>query len=182
MSTISLHVTVREQIDKYRKHCLWRGNDDSNRINAKVAWHMVTKSKDEGGLGVLDLKTQNEALLIKNLHKFFNKANIPWVQLVWEKHYKNGKLPDHIKRGSFWWKDILKLLDKFKGLASVTVSDGSSCLLWEDCWSGQPLRLAFPELHSFAKKPNISLASAANTVSTFNLFNLPLSVEAFQQF
>jgi hypothetical protein len=59
MSTISLHVTVREQIDKYRKHCLWRGNDDSNRINAKAAWHMVSKSKDEGGLGVLDLKTQN---------------------------------------------------------------------------------------------------------------------------
>jgi hypothetical protein len=29
------------------------------------------------GLGVLDLKTQNEALLIKNLHKFFNRLDIP---------------------------------------------------------------------------------------------------------
>jgi hypothetical protein len=43
---------------------------------------MVTKSKDEGGLGVLDLRTQNEALLIKNLHKFFNRADIPWVHLI----------------------------------------------------------------------------------------------------
>lgn len=27
------------------------------------------------------------------LHKFFNKADIPWVKLIWEKHYINGKLP-----------------------------------------------------------------------------------------
>jgi len=38
---------------------------------------MVTKSKEEGGLGVLDLKTQNEALLLKNFHKFYNRADIP---------------------------------------------------------------------------------------------------------
>lgn len=62
---------------------------------------MVTRAKDEGGLGVLDLKTQNEALLIKNLHKFFNKIDIPWVKLVWEKYYSNGKLPNHTKKGSF---------------------------------------------------------------------------------
>lgn len=78
MGSFYLHVSVREQIDKYRKHCLWRGSDDNNRVNAKAAWTMVTKAKDEGGLGVLDLKTQNEALLLKHLHKFFSKADIPW--------------------------------------------------------------------------------------------------------
>jgi hypothetical protein len=77
MSTFSMHVTIREQIDKYRKNYLWRGSDENNRVNAKAAWTMVTRAKDEGGLGVLDLKTQNEALLIKNLHKFFNRLDIP---------------------------------------------------------------------------------------------------------
>jgi hypothetical protein len=59
---------------------------------------MVTKSKEEGGLGVLDLKTQNEALLLKNFHKFYNRANIPWVHLIWEKYYSNGRLPNHVKK------------------------------------------------------------------------------------
>jgi hypothetical protein len=113
---------------------LWRGSDDNNRINAKAAWPMVSRPKNDGGLGILDLKTQNEAILIiKNLHKFFNRTHIPWVHLVWEKRYANGRLPNHVKKGSFWWRDILKLLDKFKGMASVSVYNGVSCLFWEDC-------------------------------------------------
>jgi hypothetical protein len=35
---------------------------------------MVCLPKSEGGLGVLQLETHNDALLLKNLHKFFNNA------------------------------------------------------------------------------------------------------------
>jgi hypothetical protein len=55
-------------------------------------------------------------MLLKYLQKFFSKAGIPWVNLVWETYYSNGKLPGLHKKGSFWWKDLVKLLDKFKGL------------------------------------------------------------------
>ena len=88
---------------------------------------MVCRSKEEGGLGVLNIKTQNEALLLKHLHKFFNKEDVPWVSLVWEKYYSNGRLPGNSRQGSFWWKDVLKLLEKFKGMAKVNVNNGKSC-------------------------------------------------------
>jgi hypothetical protein len=35
------------------------------------------------------LEIQNHALLLKFLHKFYQKQVIPWVQLVWEKHYQD---------------------------------------------------------------------------------------------
>lgn len=98
-----MHKTVIKQVDKYRKHALWRGGDIKNKSPPKAAREMVCLQKSEGGLGVLNLRPQNEALLLKYLDKFFNRKDIPWVHLVWEKHYKNGKLPNHIKRGSFWW-------------------------------------------------------------------------------
>ena len=79
LGTYLLPKTVIDQIDKYRKHCLWRG---SNIGPPKAAWKMVCLPKEEGGLGVLNLKTQNEAMLLKNLHKFFNKVDTPWVQLI----------------------------------------------------------------------------------------------------
>lgn len=119
MYTFKLQGTVIEQIDKYRKRCLWRGSDINSKKPASAAWPMVCKSKSEGGLGALNLRTQNDALLLKFLHKFFNREDIPWVNLVWESHYKNGKLPISNNKGSFWWKDIIKLLDSYKGLTKV---------------------------------------------------------------
>lgn len=68
-----------------------------------------------------------------------------------EQNYSNGRLPNHTKKGSFWCRNILKLLDKYKGLASVDAGDGLSCMLWDDCWTGPPLKLTYPELISFAK-------------------------------
>lgn len=66
--------------------------------------------KKKGGLGILNLRNQNTALQLKNLDKFFNKKDIPWVNLIWSTHYKNGKLPQASKNyGSFYWRDVLKL-------------------------------------------------------------------------
>lgn len=90
--------TIIMQIDKFRKHFLWRGSDLNERKPPKAAWKLVCVPKDEGGLGIIDIEKQNKALLLKNLHKFFNKTDLPRVHLVPEKHYRNGKLPSHTKK------------------------------------------------------------------------------------
>jgi len=41
------------------------------------------------------------------------------------------------KKSSFWWRDILKLLGKYKGMAQVNISNGTTCLLWNDLWEGE---------------------------------------------
>jgi hypothetical protein len=60
MCTLKLPDTVLDVIDKFRKNSLWRGTD----VNAKgynlAAWEMVIVPKDKGGLGVKNLKLQNE--------------------------------------------------------------------------------------------------------------------------
>jgi hypothetical protein len=53
----------------------------------------VCKPKKRGVLGVIKLRLQNEALLMKNLDKFFSKADLPWVNLVWSQYYGNGRVP-----------------------------------------------------------------------------------------
>jgi hypothetical protein len=89
--------------------------------NPLAAWNRVTRPKSEGGLGVLKISVQNDALLLKNYHKFFNRLDLPWVHLLWDNYYNSGSVPDHRMKGSFWWRDILKLLDTFKALARVQV-------------------------------------------------------------
>jgi hypothetical protein len=118
---------------------------------------------------------------MKNLDKFFNKKDVPWVALIWEKHYSNGRLPNHIKKGLFWWRDILKLLDWYKLFSSVTVRRGETCRFWLDKWSQEPLQLQYPQLFSFTRNKNISVQEFCSQTPIQDLFSLPVSTEAFQQ-
>jgi hypothetical protein len=62
----------------------------------------VQRPKSQGGLGVIDLATQNRALLLKHLHKFFNKAKVPCVDLTWKAYYSAILAPQaRSPRGSF---------------------------------------------------------------------------------
>jgi hypothetical protein len=85
MCCLDIPVSIKKQCVKFMRYCLWRKKNNEVQSNgpALVAWEKICRPKDQGGLGVLDLRTQNEALLLKNLHKFFNKMDIPWVKLIW---------------------------------------------------------------------------------------------------
>jgi hypothetical protein len=172
-------IAILNQIDKYRRHCLWRGGD----INGKNTSGCMKngKSKLKGGLGIINLRLQNEVLLMKNLHKFYNKDEMPWVQLIWSNYYRNGQVLGQVKKGSFWWKDNLKLLNCFKGIAQVIVGKGDTVLFWNDLWNGRILNQAYPHLFSFTNKENITLQKVFQLDELHNLFNLPLSEEAFTQ-
>lgn len=79
MCSLALPKEVIKQIDKYRRHCLWTNSDVNAKTPPKAAWEMICMPRDEEGLSVIYIKKQNKALLIKNLHKFFNCVNLPWV-------------------------------------------------------------------------------------------------------
>jgi hypothetical protein len=99
--TIKLHKGVVKQLDKYMKHCLWRGSDLNSKKTLQRCLANGLSAKKQGGLGVIDRSLHNDAMLLKFMHKFFNKEDIPWIQLIWENYYANGKLPSQNKRGSF---------------------------------------------------------------------------------
>lgn len=80
-----------------------------------MPWEIARKPKDQGGLGIIDIKSQNDALLMKFLDKFYNKAEILWMDLTWSKLYANKQTPPHVRSpvGSFRLKEILSLHKSF---------------------------------------------------------------------
>lgn len=182
MCSLAIPKTVIKQIDKYRKHCLWRGSDVNGRGQPKAAWTLICTPKDQGGLGVINIEDQNKALLLKNLHKFFNRAQIPWVSIIWEKHYPNGKLPGTVNKGSFWWRDNLKNLQEFKQMVQIQIKNGETCLFWQDNWGQHCLKNRYPELLSFVKNKSISVAAAWAQQDMTQMFHLPVSEIAYNQF
>jgi hypothetical protein len=87
--------------------------------------------------------------------------------------------------GSFWWKDVLKLLDNFRGIVAVKMGKGNTFLFWSDNWivnqGNVPLKSRFPRLFSYVLNENVSAAEAYSTVELEDMFYLPLSTIAYQE-
>jgi len=96
LCTISLPQGILKQIERIMRQCLWKGNTDTPR-QSLAAWDLVCRPKSFGGLGVMDLSIQNDALLIKHLFKFFNKMDVLWVSLIWDTYYASAPPPNSRK-------------------------------------------------------------------------------------
>lgn len=167
-----------KQIDTYRKHYLW-----SRKGTCLVAWETACKAKD-GGLGIIDLKTQNNALLLKFLDKFYQKSDIPWVELTWSKLYANNQIPPQTRGPvrSFWWKEIMNLFEDFQTLTSCKPNKDDTVVFLNQTWPrhDQPLKDLYPQVYSFTKKLKCSLQYFIEQ-DISRLFSLPLSQQAAGQ-
>ena len=102
MCSIKLNPKIIKHLDKLCRSCLWvRKSDDGYKGSSLAAWGMVCKPKSKGGLGIIDLKTQNQGLLLKQLHKFYKKCDVPWVSLIWDTYYVGKILHASGPCGSF---------------------------------------------------------------------------------
>jgi hypothetical protein len=72
MCILKIPINILGQVDKYRKHYIWNKRDINRRGGCLVAWNKATKSRSQGGLGIIDLRAHNTVMLFKFLHKFYN--------------------------------------------------------------------------------------------------------------
>jgi len=172
--------SVHKWMDSLRGKFFWQGAKEEFKYHM-ASWDSVSRPKDKGGLGVINLRLHNDALLMKHLHKFYNHADIPWIQLIWFKYYQD-KVP-HASRevGSFWWKDVMRLNNLYRSCSRCIVGDGSTVCFWEDRWTDNILSTDFPRIASFSKSEHVSVQQVMQTQDMEDMFHLPLSVQALEE-
>jgi hypothetical protein len=155
-------------------------------MNAKkptlAACKLATGPKRNGGFGIINLVNQNDALLLKNLHKFYNRMDIPWVNMIWENYYRNGDVPSPRPKGFFWWNSLLKLITTFKGISKAQVQDGRTVLLWHNLWTNSIRSSQSPKLFSFTTSKYFIVAQTSSLNNLHEIFQTPLFTEAYQQY
>ena len=69
LCSLSIPQGILKQLERIQRQCLWRkyGQEKGNSL---AACPLVCRPKLKGGLGILNLCLQNEALLMKFLNKF----------------------------------------------------------------------------------------------------------------
>ncbi|WVZ83311.1 hypothetical protein U9M48_030473 [Paspalum notatum var. saurae] len=82
MSALLLALGTLKAVDKRRRGFLWAGTDQAKGAQCLVAWEDVCVNKDEGGLGVKHLPTQNIYFLLKLLHRLHTTSSSSWATWV----------------------------------------------------------------------------------------------------
>jgi hypothetical protein len=113
------------------------------KLKRMVVWGLLTFMHTIK-LGIIDLHAHNKALLMKYIHKFYNHEDLPWVSLTWDSFYSCNA--PHLKRsaGSFWWRDVMSVVDDYFKLATCNICCGTTASLWHDSWGFGVLRQLSP--------------------------------------
>ncbi|XP_074315270.1 uncharacterized protein LOC141651455 [Silene latifolia] len=106
---------VMERIQALCRNFLWEGGEDYTKAPL-VAWSVLCKGKDEGGLGLVDLKTWNIAAIGKLVWWIAKKKDHLMIQWV-DKIYMKGRswLNYQPTAASSWaWRKIWEVKKKFQ--------------------------------------------------------------------
>jgi hypothetical protein len=99
--------SVLKKLGMYRKRMLRRGENKKAHL---VNWDIVCGPKDQGDLGILDLRCMNLCLLAKCWWRLENMEGL-WQKIVRFKYIKGRPLSLMEKRqgDSHFWKSILEV-------------------------------------------------------------------------
>jgi hypothetical protein len=59
MCSISVPLILHDYFDRIKRHCMWKSSDFNTRSKPMVAWKKCTKPNRKGGIGIINLRTQN---------------------------------------------------------------------------------------------------------------------------
>ena len=147
---------VCKSIISIQRRFLWGWGKEKTSI-PWISWKDLCKTKEEGGLGIRDIRKFNYALMAKWKWQISFNDKGRWKEVLESKYGLDidGSLP--IKYQSLWWRDLTSICREgggdewFQGEVGWKVGSGDNVRFWEDVWVGNSnLKTVFPRLFSLS--------------------------------
>lgn len=141
-------------------NCLWDDYEGHGKIHLAI-WQMVSMKKENGGLGVPELKNLNLSLLGYRVKRFITDKGKLWHSIMKQKYVRNVPsifcLPH--SQSSIFWKGVMCAAKAVKFGYRWKVGDGTKIRFWEDSWFGNaPLVVQFWDLFCICNQTGVTLA------------------------
>lgn len=109
MQTTLLLVAVIHCLEQALKGFLWRDTGNQRHVHL-LSWEKVTKTKQQGDLGIRDIKLNNEVFLTNQAWRIWTNPNGICAKFLKQRHFPNTHFlnPTISNYGSHSWKAILK--------------------------------------------------------------------------
>jgi hypothetical protein len=106
---------THEGFDRHRCRFFWEGQGNKRKYHM-VAWEDICKPKAQGGLGVMNTKLMNLALMTKWIWRMLTEddSKLLWLQLLKAKYPVDQFFSSTPVGGSPFWHSLHKLKAVFK--------------------------------------------------------------------
>jgi len=149
--------SVCKNINSIQRRFLWGWGKEKKPISW-VSWKNVCKSKQEGGLGILDVRDFNHALLAKWKWRWLSDEKGRWKDILESKYGEGSEgSQSSLRLQSWWWRNLRKVCMQgggqgwFQAEMSWRIGHGDKIKFWEDVWIGNTnLKSEFPRLYSIS--------------------------------
>ncbi|XP_071683729.1 uncharacterized protein [Lolium perenne] len=153
---------THEGFDRHRCRFFWEGQGNKMKYHM-VAWEDICKPKAQGGLGVMNTKLMNLALMTKWIWRMLTEddSKLLWLQLLKAKYPVDQFFSSTAVGGSPFWHSLHKLKAVFKQGARFFPGSNSDVRFWTDHWTGEEaLSVRYPRLFQICADPEISIERA----------------------
>ncbi|KAJ4765867.1 Ribonuclease H-like superfamily protein [Rhynchospora pubera] len=136
MQVLKLPKWCYSQLDRIRRAFLWKGKKSCVGGQCLVNWDSCCLPKKNGGLGILNMHVQNDALLMKWLWKLQKEPNSVWSESI-RTIYGTTEISDlsNVQCLSYELKDILQIRGFYS--CSCTFQGDESAIQWR--WTSDGL-------------------------------------------
>ncbi|XP_061340525.1 uncharacterized protein LOC133287003 [Gastrolobium bilobum] len=115
------------------------GDTETKRRAHYVSWEIMCQPKECSGLGIIDLRIQNEAFIQKLAWNLISGQDSLWVRVLIGKYGRNHDPYQSLNAkpcDSSLWKNICLAHSKISHHSEWVVMDGKSVNFWLDRWGG----------------------------------------------
>ncbi|XP_061367124.1 uncharacterized protein LOC133310245 [Gastrolobium bilobum] len=131
-------VHVCNDIEKLQRNFIW-GDEELKRKAHYVAWEVMCQPKECGGLGIINLRLQNEAFMHKLAWQIIEDQNSLWVQVLLGKYGRKADPNRSLtakKSDSTLWRNICSARNKISQHLEWVIRNGKTAFFWTDQWGG----------------------------------------------
>ena len=83
--------------------------------------------------------------------------------------------------GSFWWRELIKLMPIYRGVTKVLVNDGRTTLFWKDDWNNAIYADKYPRAFSYPNNEDLSVRDFLTATTLHEPFQIPFSMQAHEE-
>ncbi|XP_026380955.1 uncharacterized protein LOC113275631 [Papaver somniferum] len=142
---------------------LWEYREKDGKCSHLVKWKIVCAEKSKGGLGVLNLRRMNQALLAKWCWRWGIEKTHLWYKIVAEKYGPHSSVwtPSKVAsaHGVSCWRTIAEMGRLIAENARIIIHSGIRTSFWFDNWAGnRSLAEEYSTLCKLDRFPHTSVA------------------------